>query len=53
MKGLLRVVCLIGLVVLLARCNAQGCTDIPEASDGPCRVGLQPGWDDDSSRYTR
>ena len=49
MTRVIRLVCLAGLVVLLADCSggggsqqAQGCTRIPEQSTGPCRVGLSP-----------
>lgn len=43
-----RLVCLIGLVMVLADCSggrpqqAQGCSQIPEKSTGACRVGLGP-----------
>jgi hypothetical protein len=53
MTVVLRVVFLASLVVLLGRCGAQGCSDIPEASTGACRVGLPPDWETDSSRYTK
>jgi hypothetical protein len=48
MRTVIRLVGLAGLVVLLADCSggptqqAQGCTQIPEHSSGPCRVGLSP-----------
>jgi hypothetical protein len=49
MKTMIRWAGLAGLVVLLADCGgggtaqtAQGCTQIPEHSAGPCRVGLSP-----------
>ena len=48
MMMVFRLVGLVGLVVLLADCSggrtqqAQGCTQIPEKSYGPCRVGLSP-----------
>ncbi len=49
MTTIIRVMCLVGLVLALADCGgggrsqtAQGCTQIPEKSSGPCRVGLSP-----------
>ena len=46
---IIRLVCLAGFAILLANCSgsgrsqqAQGCTQIPQQSTGPCRVGMSP-----------
>jgi hypothetical protein len=59
MMLLIRMLCLASLVVVLAQCSggsassgssgARGCSQIPEKSTGPCRVGLSPKSYSDSS----
>ncbi len=54
MTAVLRVGLLVCVAVLLGQCaGAKPCNDIPEASAGPCRVGLPPDWDTDSSRFSK
>ena len=43
-----RVVLLAALALLVARCSGvdiQPCSHVAELSEGPCRVGMSPGWE--------
>jgi hypothetical protein len=45
MKAVVRLVALALLAGVLQTCGAvQPCNQIPQKSEGPCRVGLSPGW---------
>ena len=44
----LRALFLAALGIVLAQCSGvdiQPCTHVAELSEGPCRVGLSPGWE--------
>ena len=54
MKAVVRAVVLAALAFVLPQCSfagMQGCTQIAQKSDGPCRVGLAPSsYKDDAWR---
>jgi len=53
MRSVLPTLVLTLFAMLLQGCApVQGCPQIPEKSEGACRVGLPPGWYGDDSWRT-